>query len=87
MQQNEYADESSEPDSEHSDDSESTEDVDHSGSKQEWFWNSKDAYNNIKINQNAPDQKDLMPIEVSKNLRNWWFFHQDDYQPFNDNLE
>ncbi|XP_059049458.1 uncharacterized protein LOC131844562 [Achroia grisella] len=50
--------------------------------KQQWFWNSKDAFTNIKINQDAPELSELIPPNTTQKLRQWWFYHQEDYKPF-----
>ncbi|XP_030022953.2 uncharacterized protein LOC115442120 [Manduca sexta] len=51
-------------------------------SKMDWFWKSKDAYDNIKISLDAPDLTELMPAVSKDTLRQWWFYHQDDFVPF-----
>ncbi|XP_028165045.1 uncharacterized protein PF07_0086-like [Ostrinia furnacalis] len=56
--------------------------TDNDNSKKKWFWDSQNSFNHIKINQEAPEYSDLIPVNVSKDIRSWWFYHQDDYQPF-----
>ncbi|CAG9782729.1 unnamed protein product [Diatraea saccharalis] len=57
--------------------------------KMSLLWNTKDAYNHVKFNPEAPTQEDLIPQksiiendELSNDIRNWWFFHQEDFESF-----
>ncbi|XP_053601733.1 uncharacterized protein LOC128670243 isoform X2 [Plodia interpunctella] len=54
--------------------------------KKTWFAKSKTMYNNIKINSHAPDMAEYMPVEPNdfEDLRNWWFYNQDDFKAFKD---
>ncbi|XP_068629212.1 uncharacterized protein [Battus philenor] len=42
--------------------------------------NAQNAFNRIKFSESAPDYAAFMPAHVTKNLRDWWFFNQDDYK-------
>ena len=35
----------------------------------------QDRYNNIKINQDAPDINELIPAKEINKLRQWWFYN------------
>ncbi|KAJ0181409.1 hypothetical protein K1T71_003494 [Dendrolimus kikuchii] len=50
--------------------------------KQKLFWETKDAYNHIKISPEAPDMSDFLPEAAVKTLQDWWFYNQQDYIPF-----
>ncbi|XP_045485669.1 uncharacterized protein LOC110991280 isoform X2 [Pieris rapae] len=39
-------------------------------------------YNNIQINDNAPEYLKLFPKDSKENTRNWWFFSQHDFKEF-----
>ncbi|CAH0406172.1 unnamed protein product [Chilo suppressalis] len=54
------------------------------------LWQTKNAFNHVKISPDALNHEDLLPAKFKQlkhlddDIRNWWFFHQDDYEPFTD---
>ncbi|XP_045761233.1 uncharacterized protein LOC123864661 isoform X2 [Maniola jurtina] len=49
--------------------------------KDSWL-HSLDTFDNIKIMQEAPEINDLVPTVDDTNIRKWWFYNSDDYEPF-----
>nr|XP_034824130.1 uncharacterized protein LOC117981967 [Maniola hyperantus] len=49
--------------------------------KNSWL-QSLDTFDNIKIMQEAPEINELVPTIDDTNIRKWWFYNADDYQPF-----
>ncbi|XP_047507471.1 uncharacterized protein LOC125051299 [Pieris napi] len=39
-------------------------------------------FNNIQINDNAPEYLKLIPKDSKENIRSWWFFSQHDFKEF-----
>lgn len=50
--------------------------------KMEWFMQTKNSYDHIKVNQDAPELPDLIPAVNEDTIRKWWFYNTEDYVPF-----
>ncbi|XP_046975677.1 uncharacterized protein LOC124541764 isoform X2 [Vanessa cardui] len=51
--------------------------------KIEWLLQSKNSYDHIKVNQDAPEINELLPAATDEEIRKWWFYNSEDYKPFN----
>ncbi|XP_045503651.1 uncharacterized protein LOC123700471 [Colias croceus] len=52
--------------------------------KMKWFLSSKNSFDHITVNKNAPDHSEFIPGDTKEKLRQWWFFSQQDYKTFSE---
>ncbi|CAG4920904.1 unnamed protein product [Colias eurytheme] len=57
---------------------------DEKSDKMKWFLNSKNSFDHITVNKNAPDHSEFIPGDTKEKLRQWWFFSQQDYKTFSE---